>query len=514
MLDSATACAIAICWGLPALAFIGGADALRAVRSLALSCLLATSTAYGLCSLFNGTFSTWLTVIALMYTVGLIVAHVLGILAVKYYSGQEFTSAAADDSYRMKLSPARTTSIEDTRYYEYYNGHQVRDLRYAHGKLHESGCKSFIFLCGDSSFDNKHWFFRKGKQSTSNATAAAHRIAEDEMRDDAITAPATNGYERVLVSASARRGRPGPRMTKDVCYWLNHHAPGDGDVCTLMASVEASTAADRCEHKLLKQDEFIRDTLTRQDYILMSVGGNDIAMAPTIATLVNIGLLTFSPYWLIWLRLAPGYTHLVHWMGAMVVEYVRQLTRKATPKKVVCCMIYYPDETPTGGWVDTHGLLTLLFYRRRPGIDSSLAANGEVAFGPAGRLLGLIGLLAFPGMLQSVIRALYYGLAGQLRRARQAGGPLEGLDVVAFPLFEVLDGQHTADYNQRVEPSVQGGEKMATALLAELRLANASSASSGKVTSAPLTPGEAGAPPRSTPTSKRRPSRSPRRRAA
>ena len=62
-----------------------------------------------------------------------------------------------------------------------------------------------------------------------------------------------------------------------------YHAPGNGAACTIMSAVEASTAADRCEHGLLRQDEFIRDTLTPDDYVLISVGGNDIAMAPTIA---------------------------------------------------------------------------------------------------------------------------------------------------------------------------------------------------------------------------------------
>lgn len=37
--------------------------------------------------------------------------------------------------------------------------------------------------------------------------------------------------------------------------------------------------------------------------------------------------------------------------------------------------------------------------------------------------------------------------------------------ILPFPLFEVLDGTDTNDYVQRVEPSVEGGRKMAGALL-------------------------------------------------
>ena len=42
---------------------------------------------------------------------------------------------------------------------------------------------------------------------------------------------------------------------------------------------------------------------------------------------------------------------------------------------------------------------------------------------------------------------------------------IPGTEVVAFPLFRVLDGSDTRDYLQRVEPSPQGGAKMARALM-------------------------------------------------
>jgi hypothetical protein len=447
MMNGATAIAIAICWGLPALAYVYGADALRSVRSFALSLVCVRFAATIMQALIGGSLSTWLTGVAVLYAIGLIGAHMTAMYFAKHHSGQAGLTGAAIDSLRMRRAPNRTTRIKDRGYYNYYNGHEVLDLRYAHQKLRELGCNSFIFLCGDSSFDNKHWFFSKARQSTSNATRTTDSIQENEMRDDAITASAVNGYEEVLISSSNQR--TAPRMAKDVCYWLNLHAAGDRDVCTIMSAVEASTAADRCEHQLLTQDEFIRDTLTEDDYVLMSVCGNDIAMAPTLATIVNIGLLCYSPFWLIWLGLAPGYAHIVRWLGSMLTKYVGQLTEKTKPRKVVVCMIYYPDVTPAGGWAD--GTLGLLLYRR----------------------------WAAPGMLQFVIRTLYRTLAAALERERRPGGALEGLEVVPFPLFEVLDGQTSADYNQRVEPSVQGGEKMAKALLAELGLGKAEQAAGG-----------------------------------
>lgn len=42
---------------------------------------------------------------------------------------------------------------------------------------------------------------------------------------------------------------------------------------------------------------------------------------------------------------------------------------------------------------------------------------------------------------------------------------IPGTEVIPVPLFEVLDGKHSNDYVARVEPSSQGGRKMAGFLL-------------------------------------------------
>lgn len=42
---------------------------------------------------------------------------------------------------------------------------------------------------------------------------------------------------------------------------------------------------------------------------------------------------------------------------------------------------------------------------------------------------------------------------------------IPGTEVIALPLFRVLDGSDTNDYIQRVEPSPRGGAKMARALM-------------------------------------------------
>ena len=67
-------------------------------------------------------------------------------------------------------------------------------------------------------------------------------------------------------------------------------------------------------------------------------------------------------------------------------------------------------------------------------------------------------------VLQLIIRTLYDALQEQ---GLEVPGLPPGV-VETFPLYEVLDGKTSADYVQRVEPSVQGGKKMADALLSAL----------------------------------------------
>ena len=337
-------------------------------------------------------------------------------------------SFAAHDSLK-KQNPRsekkRDLPVPDSQYYAEYHGHKVRDLRWVHSELRRE-CGRFIFLCGDSSLDNKHWLFSKEPGGP---------IPPHEMFDDSVTAPAINGYESCLGGGGRATHDVEPRMAMDVDYWFNRLAAEDEgplECCTIMASVEASTAADRHHFGLLAQDEFIRDSVSEDDSIVMSVGGNDVALTPTWATAVNMALLNLSPQWLVLLGIAPGHRHFVGWFHTVIYSYVRKLVAKTRPRKIVVNMIYYPDES-----FDEHAW--------------------------PGATLRLLGYDAAPGRLQLIIRKLYAALA-----TRPPPRDLAGLDCEVFPLYTVLDGADTRDYEQRVEPSVRGGEKIARALLSRL----------------------------------------------
>ena len=245
------------------------------------------------------------------------------------------SEAAHDSLYAQNVGGRKRKSpVSDREFYSEYHGHKVRDLQWVHSVLRRE-CGRFVFLCGDSSLDNKHWFFTK---------EPGQQIPKREMSDDAITAPAINGYETCLTDRDETRE---PRMAMDVSYWFNRLAAedlGPLECCTIMASVEASTAADRHHFGLLAQDQFIRDSVSEDDFIVMSVGGNDVALAPTWATAVNIALYNLSPQWLVFLGLAPGHRHFLNWFHKVIYSYIRQLVARKRPVKVVVNMIYYPDE--------------------------------------------------------------------------------------------------------------------------------------------------------------------------
>jgi hypothetical protein len=306
-------------------------------------------------------------------------------------------------------------SLSTAAYYSEYHGHQISHLERVHAQLRSAGCSEFVYLAGDSSLDNKHWFFH------SNRTKQ-EQLSKRSIDKLSFVADASNGYETVL--------NP-PKMVKDVSYWLNHEAQkqyGERKLCTIMTSVEESTVADR-EGGLLAQDTFLRDHITENDHLIVSVGGNDVALKPTIMTMINMKLLVSSPHWMIRSGVAPGFSYFMDLFHTRIEKYVQKLCARSKPKSCLVCMIYYLDQVAGGSWADT-----------------TLAA---------------LGYDSCPETLQLVIKTLYENIS-------EKGFHVDGVDVRPFALFEVLDGKDSSDYEQRVEPSVTGGHKMAAALLEAL----------------------------------------------
>jgi hypothetical protein len=156
-------------------------------------------------------------------------------------------------------NPAPHANLSTAAYYSEYHGHRPSHLERVYRQLRSVGCREFIYLAGDSSLDNKHWFFDFLSYQTKE-----EQLSEGYIDRLSFVADARNGYETVLWP---------PKMVKDVSYWLNYEAAkqyGERKLCTVMTSVEESTVADR-ENGLLAQDVFIHDHITENDHLIVSV---------------------------------------------------------------------------------------------------------------------------------------------------------------------------------------------------------------------------------------------------
>jgi hypothetical protein len=292
---------------------------------------------------------------------------------------------------------------------------------------------SLIWTAGDSSLDNKYWFYHEQP------------------------AVPGSGYDEVLDP---------PVSNADVVYWLNYLlkdrqrtkelevSPATArnfPVAAINTAVEATTLNERT-WRLRPQDKFLRDHLQPDDVLIVSVGGNDVAMAPTPCTACSVLFLTSCvpevclekacvvgtvpcddycfgcgpSFGSCACAFPPCFGYMVHLFGTRVRKYVEKLTTKTRPSKTLVLMIYFPDETPSPtSW--------------------------------AGPALSCLGYDRTPQKLQMLIRRAYIEATSNIA--------LDGTEVIPVPLFQVLDGTDPNDYVERVEPSSQGGRKIAELLL-------------------------------------------------
>ena len=209
------------------------------------------------------------------------------------------------------------------------------------------------------------------------------------------------------------------------------------------AAIEESTLARRAGGRLLPQDEVLRDQLADGDVIIVSVGGNDIAFQPSLATIVAMLKMLGLPCCCCLPRLggasdvrlvdgtASGLGHLIKLYGADTREYVTALLsgpQHAKPALVILNMIYYPLEANTGpqggggGWA-------------------------ELA-------LSALGYNSNPQRLHTVIRSLFTHATSRV----ELEAPIK---IVACPLYKLLDSRNPTHYVERVEPSAIGSALMA-----------------------------------------------------
>ncbi len=135
--------------------------------------------------------------------------------------------------------------------------------------------------------------------------------------------------------------------------------------------------------------------------------------------------MNWSPDWAIRSGWAAGGGHLENLLHKGVESWLQRMLdvpAARRPERILVCMIYYPDETPSGSWAD--------------------------------KLLSLLGYDKNPRKVQLILRTMF-------ERINAKGFDVHGIPVTCVPLFNVLDSSDTRDYVARVEPSARGGRKMA-----------------------------------------------------
>jgi hypothetical protein len=253
-------------------------------------------------------------------------------------------------------------------------------------------------------------------------------LAGDSSLDNKYWVPSSGASGEALpvdVPEIYRFALDRPQPKPDVAFWLNHFL-GDRTT-TINLAVEESMLRER-DHRLLEHDKFIRDNIRAEDILIVSVGANDIALRPTFATIRHmLQLAWLTPRGSLEQRTAWGLGHFTKMFKDQVQGYVSRIVEKQKPRAVIVCMIYYPLEATAShqqSWAD----LPLRF----------LGYNGN------------------PGQLQAAIRAMYELATKKIQ--------IEGTKIVPCPLFETMDGKNKDDYVARVEPSTEGGRKMALQL--------------------------------------------------
>jgi len=282
---------------------------------------------------------------------------------------------------------------------EYYSrgfGHWPEDLEVMYRGLQEStNCSRFVWFAGDSTLDNNR---------------------------DLAKFP---GYVPMLAVAGYAQVLQPSWMYPDVSYMLNTQLQAQYPqqrFCVVNTAKAGSTLGGRVgpDGKLTPQDKVLRDRMSEDDVLIVSVGGNDFGRWPG---LMYMAALVLQDSTKILTGQASGLQHFVTLFRDGMAEYIGKLMSKRKPNKVIFSMQYYLREAPGGN-----------------------------------KLLPYANYDKHPDRLQAVIQRLFIDAITKIK--------LNGTSMHFVPMYHTLDGTNADDYlPDRVHLSVEGGRKMAQTLI-------------------------------------------------
>jgi len=303
---------------------------------------------------------------------------------------------------------------------------QIIDKLRSYNKQNKN--RKVIFLAGDSSLDNKYW------------------PLNDPNEQKLCNKPPINGYEDVL---------EGDNCVPDVAYQINIQLIDNGlnnEYVCINTSIEATTLHQRFTRTnysgdiiLLPQDKFIYDNIRPDDILIVSVGGNDIALDALPDTITNFNTCVLNI-----MRDKKSLSQMPQFRGYFynifkekIETYIKKLCSKnskdSLPFLIIPCMVYFPSLTQDGFADD---ILSLTGYK---------TGNKEI--------------------LENFIRDLYCDSTRDISIMKQKVGMVNPHNIIdPCPLYEVLDSSNDKLYLRSVEPSIEGGKLMAARFVDQIKI--------------------------------------------
>ena len=315
------------------------------------------------------------------------------------------------------------SKINSKDFYNEWSGHKITDLNNIIDSLRsynkQNKNRSVIFLAGDSSLDNKYW------------------PLNDSTEKLLCNKPPINGYEDVLI---------GNDCVPDVAYQINQtliENELDNEYVCINTSIEATKLEQRFDIdskvKLLAQDQFICDNMTKDDILIVSISGNDFALGPTAKIEADMRkyVKAFEENNYKEQNDLFGETGIFYGLFVnKMSEYIKKLCSKKNPKKVIICMIYF---------------VSIPFFK---------ISGGHWAK----KTIDIFKYASNPDILKSFIIKCH----GLIKRNYLINSGINIFE--SCPLYEVLDELDNTLYLAGVEPSIKGGKLMAERFVDQIKI--------------------------------------------
>lgn len=232
-----------------------------------------------------------------------------------------------------------------------------------------------------------------------------------------LRAPPVNGYQGLV-----------EEMVPDVNYFFNYYLEGYNlPYISLNFAIEEDCIHDKMSNgsvrsKLNSKESMVKNSLTHKDILIISIGGNDLSLKSNF----ELKLKLFE----VFMKTTPEVIRkdieiilpqLVQLFKVEYKNYIEELVSKTKPKMIFLCAPYYPCKIKQESWAST--VLSMVGYDNNPEKSHAL----------------------LQGVYEKMIREIN----------------IEGAKIFHIPFYEILDWKDEKDYVARVEPSTEGGRKIA-----------------------------------------------------